>query len=231
MPGYIQAMLHKYQHVAPRRAQHSPLEWIKPNYGAKQQLTPLEDESKALLPADIKRIQQITGTLLYYGRAVDCTILNALGSIAAQQANATEATAKAVKHLLDYCHTHPDATIRYHASDMILRVHSDASYLSESKARSRSGGYFYLGNSPGNKADVHNGALLSTSTIMRNVMSSAAEAECGALFNNTKDAVPLRISLEEMGYHQPTATTKRPNCWPILLTCFYSTADSLMMLL
>jgi hypothetical protein len=32
---------------------------------------------------------------------------------------------------------------------------------------------------------------------MRNVMSSAAEAECGALFNNTKDGVALRNTLAE----------------------------------
>jgi hypothetical protein len=32
--------------------------------------------------------------------------------------------------MVDYLATHPDATIRYHASDMILNIHSDASYLS-----------------------------------------------------------------------------------------------------
>jgi hypothetical protein len=38
---------------------------------------------------------------------------------------------------------------------------------------------------------------------MQNVLSSAAEAEC--FFNNTKDAVPLCISLTKMGYpHPPT---------------------------
>jgi hypothetical protein len=47
---------------------------------------------------------------------------------------------------LDYLATHPDATIWYHASDMILHIHSDASYLSVSNARSRLGGLFFLGN-------------------------------------------------------------------------------------
>ena len=98
---------------------------------------------------------------------------------------------------------HPDATIRYRASDMILRLHSDASYLSEAKARSRGAGHFYLADKPSNLPVRNNGALLTTSVIMRNVMSSAAEAECGALFNNTREAVPLRISLTEMGYPQP----------------------------
>jgi hypothetical protein len=51
----------------------------------------------------------------------------------------------ATNQLLDYLATHPDAAIRYHASDMILQIHSDTSYLSISNARSRLGGLFFLG--------------------------------------------------------------------------------------
>jgi hypothetical protein len=40
--------------------------------------------------------------------------------------------------------THQDAIITYRASNMILAAHSDASYLSETKARSRAGGHFFL---------------------------------------------------------------------------------------
>jgi hypothetical protein len=36
--------------------------------------------------------------------------------------------------LLNYAATHPDAVLSYHASDMVLHVHSDASYLSESQS-------------------------------------------------------------------------------------------------
>jgi hypothetical protein len=37
----------------------------------------------------------------------------------------TEKTQAATNQLLDYLATHPDAAIRYHASDMILHIHSD----------------------------------------------------------------------------------------------------------
>jgi hypothetical protein len=47
--------------------------------------------------------------------------------------------------------THPDAAIRYHASDMILHIHSDASYLSVSNARSQLGGLFSLSTNPPSK--------------------------------------------------------------------------------
>jgi hypothetical protein len=46
------------------------------------------------------------------------------------------------KQLLDYLATYPDATIRFQASNMILNVHSDASYLSESEAHSHTCGHF-----------------------------------------------------------------------------------------
>jgi hypothetical protein len=212
MPGYIASTLHKYQHEPATRAQYAPHTWNAPTYGAKQQLTTPTDESAPLTPQGIKRVQQIIGSLLYYARPVDATLLVTLGTIAAQQAKGTEATADAVTQLLDYCATNPIATIRYRASDMVLRIHSDASYVSEKDARSRSGGHFYMGNQPSNNPDVGNGAILNTSsTVMQNVMSSAAEAECGALFNNTKEGVGLRNTLHEMGHKQPPTPVQVDN--------------------
>jgi hypothetical protein len=74
---------------------------------------------------------------MYYARAIDSTLLVAVGTVASAITEGTEATAKAVTHLLNYCATHPDAFIRYYASDMCLLIYSDASYLSERKAKSR----------------------------------------------------------------------------------------------
>ena len=73
------------------------------------------------------------------------TILPALSAIASEQTIATEATMDRVIHLLDYLATHPDGVTMFKASGMIFNVHSDASYLSEKKAKSRMGGYFFLG--------------------------------------------------------------------------------------
>eukprot|EP00957_Ditylum_brightwellii_P092700 7058782-Ditylum_brightwellii.AAC.1 len=83
---------------------------------------------------------------------------------------------------------------------MILWVHSDASYLSEPKAQSRAGGYFYLGNI---QPHHMNRPLLVLLQIMRNVMASAAEAELGSLFENAKEAVALCTTLQELGHQQP----------------------------
>ena len=71
------------------------------------------------------------GTLIYYSIAGDPTMLAALGSIALQQARGTEKTYAENLRLLNYAATHPNAPIRYTASDMVLHIHSNASYLSE----------------------------------------------------------------------------------------------------
>ncbi len=69
-------------------------------------------------------------------------ILVSLSDIAADQAKPTQRTMKRCHQLLDYMHSNPNAVILFQASDMILNVHSDASYLSVSRAQSRAGGYF-----------------------------------------------------------------------------------------
>jgi hypothetical protein len=45
----------------------------------------------------------VAETLLYYGQAVDSTILPALSSIATKQAQPTAKTMAMAKQLLDYC--------------------------------------------------------------------------------------------------------------------------------
>ncbi len=118
-------------------------------------------------------------------------ILMALSEISSQQAAPTENTMKCVNHFLDYMWTHPDAIIRYRASDMILNVHSDLSYLSAPKARrrSRAGGYFVLGSLPHNGDPIKlNGNIHVQCRILKLVAASAVEAKLGALSLNAQDA-------------------------------------------
>ena len=63
-------------------------------------------------------------------------MLAALSSIASNQAEPTEETMDNIKLLLDYAARNQDAILTYQASDMVLIVHSNASYLSEPKAPS-----------------------------------------------------------------------------------------------
>jgi hypothetical protein len=95
--------------------------------------------------------------------------------------------------------THLDATIRYNASDMILHIHSDASYLSVSNAQSRLGGLFFLGNkSP--EQDTLNSSIINVAAVIKNVVASTAESEVGACFHNAQSGTPLRVTLTELGH-------------------------------
>ena len=211
IPGYINRALQRFKHPTPARPQHSPHAWQKPDYGAKVQYALEEDLSLPLSPDDTKRVQEVLGTLLFYARAVDSTMLTAISAIATQQAKGTKATMDAIIHLLNYCATHPDAAVRFHASDMILHIESDASYLTAPKARSRVGGYHYLSTHPSSQNTPSNGAVTVLCQIMREVVSSAAEAELAGLFLNAKEACPIRITLIELGHPQPATPIQTDN--------------------
>ena len=207
MPGYVTKLLSDLKHIPPKRQQHAPHPWIPISYGSKTQYDRV-DTSAALPPHSKKQIQEIVGSLLYYARAVDCTMLPALNAIATQQSTPTENTMKAVTHLLNYATTHPNAVLRYRASDMILHVHSDASYLNETNSKSRIAGHFFLSDKPkSTNMSFHNPILNAPihteCRVLKLVVASAAEAEIGALFHNTQHVVVLRRTLEEMGHPQP----------------------------
>ena len=80
-------------------------------------------------PDDITKLQKIIGAVLYYARAVDGTLMATINELASAQSKGTQATMQANKNLMDYCHSHSDATIRYCASQMKLHIHSDVSYM------------------------------------------------------------------------------------------------------
>jgi hypothetical protein len=65
-----------------------------------------------------------------------------LGSLATAQTKATTATLQHLHQFLYYASTYTDAKVRFSASPMILTIHSDVSYLSESQAQSRAVGFF-----------------------------------------------------------------------------------------
>jgi hypothetical protein len=180
MVKYVMKQLTKYGHIAPLKPQHCPYLPNPIKYGKDNQSPSPLDDSPILDKAGKKRVQQIVGCFLYYARAVDPTILMALSEISSQQAAPTENTMKHVNHFLDYMWTHPDAIIQYSASDMILNVHSDASYLSAPKARRHAGGCFFLGSLPRDGDPIKlNGAIHVQCTILKLIAASAAEAKLG----------------------------------------------------
>jgi hypothetical protein len=201
MPGYVSNVLGKFKHDAPKQPQHTPSRYATPVYGGETQYA-TRDETPPLAAKQCLNIQKFTGSILYYARAVDPTVSMPLNDIATEQTKATEKTQAATNRLLDYLASHPDATIRYHASDMILYIHSDASYLSVSNARSRLGGLFFCGDKPPQEDNL-NGSILNVASVLNNVVASAAESEVVACFQNAQSGAPLRVTLTELGHIQP----------------------------
>ena len=113
----------------------------------------------------------------------------------------------ATEKLMDYFHTHSDATIRYFSSQMQLHIHSYALYLSVYKYRSRVGGHFFLSENFDPSSPIkHNGGVLVVAAILKNVVAYTAEAELGGLFINAKEGEVIKNMLEEMGHPQkPTS--------------------------
>jgi hypothetical protein len=107
MPGYIKAALHKYQHAAPTRPEHAPQMWNPPVYGAKTQYVEDENNSPTFSAKDVNKLQQLTGTLFYFSRAVDPNLIMPINVLASEQSKATSDTADKVIKLLNYCNTHP----------------------------------------------------------------------------------------------------------------------------
>ncbi len=187
MPGYINKALTKYQYPKPVTFQHAPYKAAPIQYGKRVKRVEIYT-TQPLTPKEIKHVQDIVGTLLYYAGAVDPTLLTTLSTIAAQQANGTRAVADACHELLDYIATHPNAGNWYKACNLVLLVHFNATYLSKPGGKSRVSGHFYLSNC---NDDFNNGAILMLLTIMKHVVSVASKAKLAALYYSCKIAAPL----------------------------------------
>jgi hypothetical protein len=151
---------------------------------------------------------------MYYGRLVDSRILQATCALASEQSTATLGTMKRLERLLGFVSSHRLGKIIFHASDMLLSVLSDASYLSRPRARSVAGSFHHLtrllrpGLPPDPLAFINGPVPCHTNTIPV-VCSSVQEAEYAALFAAARLADNERSILHNLGYPQP----------PTLLLC------------
>jgi hypothetical protein len=104
MPGYVSNVLSKFQHDAPKHPQHTTSKYVTTVYGATTQYA-TKDETPPINEKQCLTIQKVTGSVLYYARAVDPTVLMPLNDIATEQTKPTEKTQAATNQLLDYVST------------------------------------------------------------------------------------------------------------------------------
>ena len=197
MNGYINELRLTLGHKDPIKPQHSPHKHRPITYGAKAQLSNDDkDTSPPLNTAGIKQVEAIVGCLLYYAQAVYNKLLCTLSAIGMNQAVAMQHTLVKCNQLLDHLALHPNNGITFKTSKMILAAHSDASYLSKIKSRSRAGAHIFLSND--DPIPQSNGPVLSIASVMKSY-ASAGEVELAALFKCAQEMVPLRNALTEMG--------------------------------
>jgi hypothetical protein len=143
---------------------------------------------------------------------MDMTVLMALSAIAVKQTKAMTKTMEKCIQILDYLASNSEAKVRFYASDMIMNIYSNASYLSETGARSRACGHFFMGWMPQNGEPIKvNGAFYVNATILKFAVASAAEAELGTLFHNCQDGIIFWQTLADMGHPQPKTPVHRNN--------------------
>jgi hypothetical protein len=200
MDGCITNIQACFGHPDPAQLEHSPHKHRAITYRAKAQY--LENDG-------IKRVQGIIGSLLYYARAVDPKLLLTLNAVGIQQAAETKNTLAEVVKLLNYTATYQNDGTTHHDSNMVLAAHSDASYLSKSKSRSRVGAHIFF--SENNAIPQPNGPILCITKVIKTVMASAAEDELSVLFTTAQEMIPLQNTLEEMGWPQPKSPIQVEN--------------------
>ena len=132
-------------------------------------------------------------------------MISALNEISTCRSEPTQGTMDKCNQVLDYASTHPNATIHYHARDIILITDTDAAYIVLPEDRSRIAGYYYFTNCMLNYSkgtptpNVH---ILTECKTLKTVASSSAESETGGTFENAQDVIPLRHIPETVYLHQ-----------------------------
>jgi hypothetical protein len=88
MHGNLANVLSKLQHNTPKHPQHTPSRYDMPVYRAKTQYA-TQDETPPLTEIQFLDIQKVTGSVLYYAKEVDQTVLVPLNDIYTEQRKAT----------------------------------------------------------------------------------------------------------------------------------------------
>jgi hypothetical protein len=101
MPGNTKKKLQEYEHVAGKKRQTCPYSPEPKKFGTEAQAPLPLNSSPRLKTKGIKCVQQIVGSIMYYARAVDMTVIMALELIAVKQMKAKEKTMDQCIQLLD----------------------------------------------------------------------------------------------------------------------------------
>ena len=121
------------------------------------------DTSPPLTAKEKLHLQQIVGKFLCYARTTDEIMGQGLNCLSTQSEGSKERLITQ-QNLLGYCYWNPGVVKFYKASNMILFVDSDTSYLTAQGSKSPAKGFFYLGNKD---ESIINGSIFYLTTIIK----------------------------------------------------------------
>ena len=111
-----------------------------------------------------------------------------INTINQTQAKLTTTTKQLCNHNLDYCAGYQNVGLCYNATNMILHVDWDASFLVTSEAKSTNAGYFLLQNCTSSLETIKPNALILVKCgTLKHVVTSAAECETEGFFMMQKE--------------------------------------------
>ena len=208
MPDYIPKALVRFAAGTVLRGAASPALYTPPSKGKPNLGATPSDDSPEVSAAAKQFVQEVNGVMLYYARAVDHLLLPACTAISSQQAHPTQNTVDACWRVLNYAHSHPNQALSFRGCDMVLKIKSDASYLSRPNSGSVAGGFHYCGNQGD---DTIYGVLFAMSSRIPTVCAAVSEAEYAALFINGQYGAWERQVLAALRYPQPVTHIETDN--------------------
>lgn len=108
MPNYVPKLLQRFFPNEIVKGAPSPAVYQPPQYGkSTQRVMPSDPADTLLSPPEVTRLQEIIGSLLFYARAVDYTILSAVGHVASIQATPTRSVMDAAIRIIRYLASYP----------------------------------------------------------------------------------------------------------------------------
>ena len=145
---------------------------LRPTCGTEAQCAH-DGNSPSIGDKRVRCLQRAIGKFLRCAPAIGNAAPRALGSVARAVTKGTEATEKAVQHSMDCAHCDPDAEVEHRASNVIIQADSGAACLVEPDARSRAGGFHFLG---WKNHTQFSGPIHVLAKTIKSVRASAVEA-------------------------------------------------------
>ena len=132
---------------------------------------------------------------------VDLTMLASINDLAIRLRKSTLKTKENMKTLLDYLSANPNVIMLHRKSDMILKVHSDGSYLLVRNSRNRTAANVcFSDNKYATEEDECQNLRYQECNETKLVMASVVECETVISFLNFQMLLVLRITTKELGH-------------------------------